>query len=65
MNTQDLTSTFWYCSDHHRAEAFADCDSHNRIGPFPSLADAAQALQTIAAREDRFDAEDAAWDGAQ
>jgi hypothetical protein len=63
VTTEDLESTYWFCVDHHAVEEFAGCGSHNRIGPFPTRAAAADALQTIAARERRYDAEDAAWDG--
>jgi hypothetical protein len=62
MSTQDLTPTFWFCLAHHRAEPFAGCGSHNRIGPFDTEAEAAQALETIAARERRYHAEDRRWE---
>jgi len=60
--SKDLTGTFWFCVDHHTVEPFAGCGSQNRIGPFDTEDAAAHALQTIADRERRYDAEDAAWD---
>lgn len=63
MGTEDLTGTFWYCQDHQTVEPFDGCGSHQRIGPFDTEAEAAKALQTIAERERRYDADDAAWEG--
>jgi hypothetical protein len=63
MSTKDLSATFWFCLKHHAVEPFAGCGSHDRIGPFNTEAEAANALKTIADRERRYDAEDAAWDG--
>ncbi|MDQ1729962.1 MAG: hypothetical protein QOK10_121 [Pseudonocardiales bacterium] len=65
MSTTDQESTFWFCLDHHAVEPFAGCGSRNRIGPFDSVAAAERALDTIAERERRYDAEDSAWDGDQ
>ena len=63
MGTKDLSGTFWFCQKHHAVEPFDGCGSHQRIGPFDTEAEAASALDTIAERERRYDAEDAAWDG--
>lgn len=63
MSTQDLSGTFWFCEKHHAVEVFPGCGSHKRIGPFDSEDAAAHALQTIADRERRYDAEDSTWDG--
>jgi hypothetical protein len=60
---EDLSGTFWFCLDHHTVEGFAGCGSRNRIGPFPSQEQAAQALQTVADREQRYEAADREWDG--
>jgi hypothetical protein len=62
-STEDLESTFWFCETHHAVEPFHGCGSGKRIGPFDSETAAANALQTIAERERRYDSEDAAWDG--
>jgi hypothetical protein len=63
VSATDREGTFWFCLDHHAVEPFAGCGSRNRIGPFDTEGDAARALQTIAERERRYDAEDSAWDG--
>ena len=63
MSTEDREGTFWFCLDHHVVEPFDGCGSDNRIGPFDTEPEAARALQTIADREKRYDAEDSAWNG--
>jgi hypothetical protein len=63
VSTEDRHGTYWFCLDHHRAEPFEGCGSQNRIGPFDTEDAAAHALETIAARERRYDQEDAAWNG--
>ena len=63
VGTKDLEPTFWFCLDHHTVEDFAGCGSRNRIGPFDTQSEAAKALDTVAERERRFDAEDSAWEG--
>ncbi len=62
MSSKDLTGTYWFCIDHHGVESFPGCGSRNRIGPFDTEAAAGHALQTIADRERRYDAEDSAWE---
>ena len=62
MSTADHESTFWFCLDHHVVEPFAGCGSRNRIGPFDTQAEAANALQTVAERERRYDEEDSEWE---
>ena len=62
IDSKDLTGTYWYCLDHHRAELFEDCNSKNRMGPYNTRDEAEHALQTLHEREEKYDAEDAAWD---
>jgi hypothetical protein len=63
VTAKDLEGTFWFCLKHHAVEDFAGCGSNNRIGPFDSQSSAANAIDTIAERERRYNAEDSAWDG--
>jgi len=63
VSARDLEGTYWFCLEHHEVEPFKGCGSQNRIGPFDTSTDAANALDTIAERERRYEAEDAAWDG--
>ena len=58
---------FWYCLDHKLVEGSASsdagCRAEVRLGPYPSAAAAANALQSVKAREERITAQDRAWDG--
>jgi len=63
VSTRDLEGTWWFCLEHHTAEPFDGCGSNNRIGPWDTREEAANALTTIAERERRYDEEDAEWDG--
>ena len=58
---------FWYCLDHKLGEgsesSAAGCRAEVRLGPYPSADAAANALQSVKAREERITAEDRAWDG--
>lgn len=51
---------FYYCLKHHRVEPHEGCADKDRLGPFATAVAAEHALETIAAREARYEAEDAA-----
>ena len=55
-------SQFWYCLKHHAVETRDGCAERHRLGPFETRADAEQALQRVAERNERADAEDRAWE---
>jgi hypothetical protein len=55
------TGNFWYCMKHRAVETDQGCANSDRIGPFPTASEAADALNTIAARERAYDADDAKW----
>ena len=61
MTSRELSGEYWFCMKHHRVEKYEDTDSANRIGPFGSEAEAANALQTIADREKAYDKSDSEW----
>ena len=63
MADGELEGTFWFCLKHHRVETFESADSKDRLGPFADADAASHALQTIADRENRYQAEDSAWGG--
>ena len=63
FGSKDLTGTWWYNLDTHRAERFEDSKSKNRMGPYDSEDAASRALETAREREERYDAEDAKWNG--
>jgi len=55
----------WYwCQRHGKVEPASErCSADQRIGPFPSREAAANWQDTIAARNEAWDAADKAWDG--
>lgn len=63
MPGRELEGTYWYCLKHHRVELFESADSFDRLGPFDDEQSAADALQTIADRENRYEKEDSEWEG--
>lgn len=54
---------YYFCLRHRRVEPHEGCADRDRLGPFATADAAAHALETVAAREARYDAEDAAQDG--
>lgn len=46
---------WYYCMDHALVETFEECDSDNRLGPYPSQAAAKDALEAAAKRNKAFD----------
>ena len=46
----DKTEYFW-CLKHHTVETADDCKAADHLGPYPSPQSAAEALDTVAARE--------------
>ena len=52
---------FYWCLDHGSVEGDQGCRAERRLGPFDTSGQASQALQTVAEREERYDAEDRAW----
>lgn len=41
---------WYYCLDHHTVEPYEACRSASRLGPYPTPADAANALELVEAR---------------
>ncbi len=49
----------WYwCLKHHRVEPYGACKSEDRLGPYATEQEAAAALDTVAARNEQWDAAD-------
>ena len=46
---------WYYCLDHHTVEPYEACKSETRLGPYPTAADAAQALEKVASRNVEWD----------
>ncbi|HET7533920.1 MAG TPA: hypothetical protein VFJ83_12290 [Nocardioidaceae bacterium] len=51
---------YWFCLTHHRVEGEEGCRSADRLGPYPSEAAAARALETVEERNEAWD-NDPAW----
>ncbi|MGH3734337.1 MAG: hypothetical protein ACRDT6_01720 [Micromonosporaceae bacterium] len=55
---------FYWCVKHSRVEASDQlCAAQNRLGPYPTRAEAEQALDTVRRRNEEWEAEDARWAG--
>lgn len=52
---------YFWCTDHQAVEDESGCRAEVRLGPFPTRESAQHALQTVAEREQKYDAEDRAW----
>jgi len=46
---------WYYCLDHHMVEPYEACKSESRLGPYATPADAAHALEKVAARNEEWD----------
>jgi hypothetical protein len=55
MSQQQL---WYYCLRHHTVEPQAGCPAKDRLGPYPSQEEAAQALQTVRRRNEEWAAQD-------
>lgn len=54
---------WYYCLDHKTVEPWDGCKSTSRLGPYATAEEAGQALEKVAQRNERWDAEDSDWDG--
>ncbi|WDZ84488.1 hypothetical protein [Micromonospora cathayae] len=64
MSDSGRGANHYWCTRHHRVESEADvCPAKFVLGPYPSAADAANALQTVQERNEAWEAEDARWAG--
>ncbi|MDP9221170.1 MAG: hypothetical protein M3P23_11635 [Actinomycetota bacterium] len=60
---EDRERTYWWCLNHHRVENDENaCQWKDRLGPYNTREEAERALQTVAERNARFDAEDEEWE---
>jgi hypothetical protein len=46
---------WWYCLRHHRVEPREGCKNADRLGPYPSYADAENALAKVAERNEAWE----------
>ena len=51
------TGNWYYCLDHHTVEPYEACRNGIRLGPYPTPADAAAALDRVAERNEEWEAD--------
>jgi hypothetical protein len=57
---------YYWCLRHNRVETGDGvCPAARTMGPYPTAAEAEQALNRVAERNEQWDAEDARWRGEQ
>ena len=52
----------WWCTEHKSVETDEGCRAEVRLGPYPSREAAERAIESVQERNERIDAEDAAWE---
>ena len=50
-----MATEYWYCLDHKAVEGPDGCKSADRLGPYPSEADASRALDKFQERNETWD----------
>jgi hypothetical protein len=50
-----MSDQWWFCLKHRVVESDAGCANAERLGPYPSRAEAAQALQRAEERSEAWD----------
>ncbi len=46
---------YWFCLTHHTVEGTDGCKNADRLGPYPSAAEAERALDKVAERNEAWD----------
>jgi hypothetical protein len=47
---------WWFCLKHHEVERDTGCRAKDRLGPYATRQEAAQALETVKRRNEEWDA---------
>ncbi len=55
-----MDEEFWFCLKHHQVEGAEGCRNADRLGPYPTEAEAARALDRVEERNEDWD-NDPAW----
>ena len=50
-----MTERWYYCVKHHQVEGKRGCSALHRLGPYPSEAEAANALAKVEERNQQWD----------
>lgn len=48
---------YWFCLTHHRVEGTDGCKNADRLGPYPSEAEASRALEKVEERNEAWDSD--------
>ena len=55
---------YFWCLKHHRVETDADaCAAKHTLGPYATTIEAERALERMRERNEKWEADDARWDG--
>lgn len=54
-DSEGAATEYWFCLKHHAVEGEDGCKNADRLGPYASAADAEQALDKVAERNDEWD----------
>ncbi|MDF2746353.1 MAG: hypothetical protein K0S98_637 [Propionibacteriaceae bacterium] len=46
---------YWFCLNHHQVEPQEGCPYQDRLGPYPSYAEAERALEKVKERNEAWD----------
>ncbi|MCC5578907.1 hypothetical protein IMZ11_25085 [Microtetraspora sp. AC03309] len=57
-----VSDQWWFCLKHMRVEPDEGCPNKDRMGPYATEAEAANALQTASERNEVWQAKDEEWD---
>ena len=55
-----MDEEYWFCLTHHAVEGRGGCRNQDRLGPYPTAAEAARALEKVEERNEEWD-NDPAW----
>lgn len=50
-----MEEKYWFCLKHHTVEPQDGCAYQDRLGPYPTEAEAARALEKVAERNEAWD----------
>jgi hypothetical protein len=64
MSNSGVGGRYYWCLRHNRVETDHNvCAERYRLGPYATAAEAERALEKVADRNEKWDAEDARWSG--
>ena len=55
MSSDDSAERYYFCLKHHAVEGAEGCSASDRLGPYPSRAEAERALEKVRERNEQWD----------